>query len=226
MQRGKTRANKKKARSGERAVRNELEERSGVGGFGSLFFGLLLLAFFIGFLVAFFLCFGLFFLRLGLRSELEVDPFDDGALSGIALTLVQANDSRVAAVAILEAGRNVFEENLGGIFLMQSRNGQTTMMDGAALAERDHFLGHGSRGFGFGQGGCDAPVFDQAADQVGEHGIAMLKLAAQFGRSFTMSHKTLADELAVLFGSFQQFRLEAHAQREAERGEFIFDFVE
>src|SRR5882724_10275920 len=41
--RGRRRAQTiKKARSGERAVGNGLEEGSGVGGFGSLFFGLLL----------------------------------------------------------------------------------------------------------------------------------------------------------------------------------------
>ena len=44
-------------------------------------------------------------------------------------------------------------------------------------------------GFGFGQGGSDAAMFDEAADQVGEHGIAMLELAAQLCGSFTMSHK-------------------------------------
>ena len=48
--------------------------------------------------------------------------------------------------------------------------------------------------------------------RVAQHLLDGGELAAELGRSFTMSHKTLADELALLLGRFQQFRLEAHAE--------------
>src|SRR5258705_5670742 len=91
------------------------------------------------------------------------------------------------------AGSDFVEQDLNGVFLMQARGSQAAIVKGAALAEGDHFFSDGARGFGFGQGGGDAFVFDEAADQVCEHGIAMLAGAAEFGGAFKVAHRTSAE---------------------------------
>src|SRR5438876_387712 len=47
-----------------------------------------------------------------------------------------------------------------------------------------------SSSLGLGQGSGDPFVLDEAADQVREHRIAMLELAAEFGGALEVSHKT------------------------------------
>src|SRR5881296_1110193 len=65
---------------------------------------------------------------------------------------------------------------------------RAAVVQGAALAEGDHFFGDRTSGFGLGQRGRDAFVFDEAANQVGQHGVAMLAGAAKFGGSFKVAH--------------------------------------
>ena len=60
--------------------------------------------------------------------------------------------------------------------LTQAGGGQAAVMEGAALAERHHFLRDGAGGLGLGQRGRDAPVLDQAANQVRQHRVAMFEL--------------------------------------------------
>src|SRR6266568_1983711 len=71
----------------------------------------------------------------------------------------------------------------------QARGGQAAVVERAALAESDQFLRDAARGFGFGQRGDHSPVGNEAANQVGQHRVAMLELAAQLGGAFEMSHK-------------------------------------
>ena len=86
-------------------------------------------------------------------------------------------------------------------------------MNAALLAERYHLFRYRSGRLGFRQRRGDPPMFDEAANQVRQHRVTMLELAAEFGRSFKVSHKrTLADELAIFLGRFEQFRFEAHSQ--------------
>ena len=51
----------------------------------------------------------------------RVHPFEDGALRGVALALVHADDAGVAAVAFLERGRDFLEQDFRGVFLVQTR---------------------------------------------------------------------------------------------------------
>jgi hypothetical protein len=99
-------------------------------------------------------------------------------------------------------------------------------MNGAALAERDHFFGDGTRGLGLGQSRRHALVFDQAANEVGQHRVAMFGRAAQFGRSLQVSHKFLTPPSVLPSAWLDQARLKIHAERQAERGQLVFDFVE
>src|ERR1035437_2128006 len=134
------------------------------------------------------------------RGSNEVHPFEDGALGGVALALVHLDDAGVAAVAVFEGGGDVCEEGFGGVFLAQTGGGQTAGVEGAFLAKGDEFLGDGPRGLGLGEGGGDAFVLDEAANEVGEHRVAMLAGAAQLGRSLQVSHSFPYSAGGVSFG--------------------------
>jgi hypothetical protein len=66
---------------------------------------------------------------------------------------------------------------------VQTRRGQTARLNGVALAERDHFLGDGTRGLGLRERRGYAFMLDKAANEVRQHRIPMLGRATQFGRS-------------------------------------------
>src|SRR6266702_4064547 len=119
----------------------------------------------------------------------QVHPFEDGALGGVTLALVEADDSGVAAVALFLRRGDLVEEDFHGVLLMKTRGGQAAVVEGAALAEGDHFLGDRAGGFGFGQRGGHAFVFDEAANQVGEHRISVWCSAGQLGGSLEVAHK-------------------------------------
>src|ERR1019366_8889475 len=121
----------------------------------------------------------------------EVHPFEDSLLGGITLALVELEDPGVAPATLLLRGSDLVEQNLHRVLLVETRGGDATIVKGPVLAERDHLLGDGPRGFGFGQGGGDAFVYDQAADHVGEHRVPVCAGAAQLGSSLKVSHKSL-----------------------------------
>jgi hypothetical protein len=110
-------------------------------------------------------------------------------LTGIALALVEANDSRVTAVTVFLGRGDLGEENLDRVFLMEAGYSESAIVQCAVLAECYHFLSDRSSGFGLGQAGGDTFVLDEAANHIGEHRIAMFAGAAQFGRAFEVSHK-------------------------------------
>ena len=107
--------------------------------------------------------------RFGCNTE--VHPFEDGQLRGVTLALVQLHDAGVTAVALFVSGSDFVEEDLHGIFLVQPGGGNAAVVQGAAFAQRDHFLGHGTGRLGLRQGGRDAVVLDEAANQIGQHRI-------------------------------------------------------
>src|SRR5438067_11960313 len=54
----------------------------------------------------------------GFGEDGEVNPFENGALGGVALALVEANDTGVTAAALFLGGCNFVEEDFYGVFLM------------------------------------------------------------------------------------------------------------
>jgi hypothetical protein len=112
-------------------------------------------------------------------------------MSGIALALPKFDNSGVAAMAFFLRRGYLVEKNFHGIFLMQPGSGESPIVDAPSLAQGDHFLSHRAGGFRLSQRGGDAFVFDEAANQVGKHRIAVLTGAAQFGGSLEMAHKAL-----------------------------------
>jgi hypothetical protein len=160
---------------------------------------------------------GFRFLLVGLGRfrrgfDRQIDPFQNGALSRVALPLVKADNSRITPAAFFEERSDLVKQDVHDIFVLapgdtgrgpfslgcafevtarvlsQSGGGKTPVMNCAALAKRDHFLSDGAGCFGFGESGRHAPVLDQTADQVRQHRISMFELAAQFSGAFKVSH--------------------------------------
>jgi hypothetical protein len=94
---------------------------------------------------------------------------------------------------------------------MEPGGGQAAVVQSAALAQGDHLLGDGPGGFGLGQGRDDAAVFDEAANQAGQHAIAMLARAAQFGCAFKVAHKGPLINFVFVLGRFQIGGIDIHA---------------
>src|SRR5262245_28239661 len=83
--------------------------------------------------------------RLGLGRDGfgagEVGPFEDRFFGGVALAGVQLDDAGVPAVAALLRWSDFVEEDFNGVFLLQEpRTREAAVVDGAALAESDHFF--------------------------------------------------------------------------------------
>ena len=110
-------------------------------------------------------------------------------MTGIALALPELNDAGIAAMTLLLGRSNFGKEDFDGVFLVEPGGGEAPIVEGAAFAEGDQFFGDGTGGFGLGQGGCDAFVLNEAANEVGEHCVPVLTGAAQFSGSLEMAHK-------------------------------------
>ena len=155
-----------------------------------------------------------------------IHPLKNGELGRIARALAKFENTSVTAPAILESGCNILEQDFCGTFLMEARHGEAAMVDGSLLAERDHLFSNGTGGLGLGQGRRDALVFNQAANEVGKHRIAMFGCAAQFGRALQMSHGNSLFGFNFFLRRVHESRFKIHTEREAEGSQFVFDFVE
>jgi hypothetical protein len=130
---------------------------------------------------------------LCLGHNRHIDPFEDGALAGVALALIEANDSGVAAVTILLGRSDFGEENFDRVFLMKAGHSKPAVVQCAVFAECHHLLGNRAGGFRLGQSCRDAFVLNEAANHVGKHRVAVLASAPEFGRSFKVSHKEIGN---------------------------------
>ena len=130
--------------------------------------------------------FGFFrrFAFLGLDgSNGHIDPFKDSEMPGIALALAQFHNPCITAMALLLERSDFVEEDADHVLLVQSCSSHAAVMQSALFAQGDHLFGHRARCFGLGQSGGDPFMFDEAANQVGKHRVAMLAGAAQLGGS-------------------------------------------
>jgi hypothetical protein len=91
-------------------------------------------------------------------------------------------------MALLLRGSDLIEQNAHGILLVQSRRCYAPIMNGAAFAQGNHFLSHGANGFRLLQRRGDATVFDETANHISQHRIAMLAGSPEFGRSLKVTH--------------------------------------
>jgi hypothetical protein len=73
--------------------------------------------------------------------------------------------------------------------LAKSGGGKPAGMEGALLAEGDHFFRHGPGGAGLGQGGGNPPMFNQAGNQIRQHSVPVGTGSAKFGGVLQVTHK-------------------------------------
>src|SRR5205807_7687850 len=153
-----------------RGARNDGAAKSAAsaGGFGGFFLlGLFLLFFFL---------------------VLVADDFEDGYFGVVAHAIAGADDAGVAAGAVAKFWRDFAEE-----FLRDGRHQEigsrlAARLQRVALAESDHFFGHGASGLGARERGGDAAVLEQIRDQAAQDGAAMVGLLAEFRSRVEMSH--------------------------------------
>ena len=158
-------------------------------------------------------------------------------MGGIAGPLANADDAGVATLPVGMLFAEVGEQFLDEVLLAEEGDGLPALVQGATLGESDHPVGVLADFLGFGNGGGDAAVLNQAADQIGQHGPTMLGFEAQRGCCGTMSHGSKSPSRLLGLGRRAQelgggvkggvgAAFDFHPQREAEMGEFVFDFVE
>jgi hypothetical protein len=109
-------------------------------------------------------------------------------LGSVAGALAELNDASVTAAAIFLGRSDFGEQDFYRVFLMEAGYGQSAGSEGTAFAKRDHFFRHRTGRFGFGQGGSDALMLNEAANQIGEHGVAVVASSAKFGCAFEVAH--------------------------------------
>ena len=103
--------------------------------------------------------------------------------------MIKANNASVTAASLFLRRGDFVEENFDDIFLVQAGSREAAIVRAAALAESDHFFGYGSGGFGFCERGRDPLMLNKTADQVGQHGIAVLAGAAELSGAFEVAHR-------------------------------------
>src|SRR6266571_5089311 len=71
-------------------------------------------------------------------------------------------------------------------------------------------------------------VLNETANQICQHRVPMLAGAAKFGGSFPMTHDGSSDSKSFGFflGRLEQGGIDIHAQRQTERRQLFFDFVQ
>src|SRR5690242_10707229 len=106
---------------------------------------------------------GFFFLLLEL--ELVTDELEDGHLGVVATAVPRMDDAGVPASTIREFWRDLAEQLLRNGRQHDVRSRLTTRLQRVPLAEGDHLLRNGARGFGARQRSRDSAVFEQISDQ-------------------------------------------------------------
>jgi hypothetical protein len=123
---------------------------------------------------------GLLFFFLVFFLEFEAHEFEDGDFGAIADAVSGRNDAGVTAGAIGELGRYLTEELLGDGWREDVGSGLAARSKSVAFTESDELFGHRTRGFGTGQSGGDAAVFEQIGDEVAQGRAAVPRVAAKF----------------------------------------------
>ena len=115
---------------------------------------------------------GLFLFRPRSRDRerrgdgLVIDELEIHHLGGVALTLPEPHDARVAAGPIREARSDVGEERVDDVVRAKRGERLPSGMEIAALAQRDHLLREGLDRLRLGLGRLDPAVLDQGACEI------------------------------------------------------------
>jgi hypothetical protein len=175
----------------------------------------------------------------------NLNPFKDGTLSRVTLALIHFDDASVATRPGLKCGCQFFEQDTHNVFLRppflsvslapvqgpgllaKPGSSKATGVESPAFAKGDELFGDRPCGAGLGEGGGDSFMFDEAADEIGKHRIAMRSRAPEFGGVFEMAHgeRVLFGDRFFL-GRFEQSGIQVHAEAQAEGSELVLDLVQ
>ncbi len=97
----------------------------------------------------------------------------------VAAAMTELDHAGVAAVAILEARRDLVEQLLDRFMRLQGREGAAARGEIVLLAERDHPVRDAPQFLGLGIGGLDSLVANQREHHVLEQRLAMRRGAIE-----------------------------------------------
>src|SRR5580704_131656 len=194
-----------------------------------------------------------FFLRralarlLGLALLFLSGELDHRHHRRVAAAMTELDHARIAAIAILEARRDLVEQLLDRIVRLQGRERAPARGEIVLLAERDHPVRDSPQLLGLGIGRFDSLVTNQREHHVLEQRLTMRRGAIELAARIKMTHQLLqtltersnADSRRTLcrLAAFLLFPhavelaarrqvLEAHPEREAHVGQDFLDLVE
>src|SRR6188472_1086044 len=125
---------------------------------------------------------------LARRLGEEVDELEVDHLGRVTRTRADADDARVAARPVGEAGPDVAEELVHDVLRAQERKRLPPRVHAAAPSERDHLLGDRLDLLGLRRGGLDAAVLDQRRREVRVQRLAVRGVAAQLASGPVVPH--------------------------------------
>src|SRR3984885_14365561 len=160
--------------------------------------------------------------------------------------MTELDHPRVAAVAILEARRDLVEQLLDRLMRLQRRKRAAAGGEIVLFAERDHPVRDAAQFLGLGIGGLDSLVTNQREHHVLEQRLAMRRGAIELAARIKMTHLSLPFPTPILYysnpslGRLAPFLLFPHAvelaarrqvlqpppERQAPVGEDFLDLVE
>lgn len=117
-----------------------------------------------------------------------IDPLEVSHRGAVAETGTELDDARVASLAVGGGGRDLGEEFLHDVLMLEVGDRDAAGMEITLLAEGDHALGERLGRLGFCEGGLDAAVLDQAAYLIREKRIAVCLATAELDGFFTVTH--------------------------------------
>src|ERR1700691_581721 len=105
--------------------------------------------------------------------------------------MTELDDARVAAVAILEARRDLVEQLLDRLMRLQGRECAPARGEIVLLAERDHPVRDSAQFLGLWIGGLDSLVSNQREHHIFEQRLAMRRGAIELAARIEMTHQLL-----------------------------------
>src|SRR5580700_3101703 len=105
--------------------------------------------------------------------------------------MTELDHARVAAVAILEARRDLVEQLLDRLMRLQGRKGAPSRGEIILLAERDHPVRDSPQFLGLGIGRLDSLVTNQREHHVLEQRLTMRRGAIELAARIEMTHQLL-----------------------------------
>ena len=114
------------------------------------------------------------------ENLLASEQLEESLVGTIALLPCGANDARISAVAVAEAGADRIEEFHDSFVGHEIRRSETASGEIPTFAQRDHLFNDGARGLGLGNGRLDAFFDDHRSDQIAQQRAPVRGVTSEF----------------------------------------------